>query len=258
MERESERMEERNRPLIGIVGGMAPANPVAGWPRQDTLVVPATIIQALHRAGGREAVLLPEPIEEAQAEALLDHFDGLMLIGGPDVDPLLYGEQPRAETYGVDPDRDMFEIALIHAARSRRVPLFAICRGIQIVNVALGGSLDQHIPGKTGIGDHGTPGSKDWSLHTVELEPGSLAARVLGVETAEVSCHHHQALASLGDGLRASGWARDGIVEVVERTDSWLLAVQWHPEDTAAENRAQQRLFDALVQEARARRASPV
>lgn len=251
-------MEERKRPLIGIAGGLAPANPTVGWPRQDTLVVPATILRSLHRAGGREAVLLPRPIEEAEAEALVDRFDGLILIGGPDVDPLLYGEQPHPSTYGIDPDRDMFEIALIHAVSTRRLPLFAICRGIQILNVALGGGLVQDITGRKGVGNHGTPGSSSWSLHPVRIQPDSLAARVLGAETAIASCHHHQALSRLGEGLRATGWAEDGMVEVVEGTDGWMLAVQWHPEDTAAEDPVQQRLFDALVQEAVARRASPV
>jgi putative glutamine amidotransferase len=222
------------------------------------LAVPASIIRALHRAGGREAVLLPYPIDEREGEALVDRFDGVLLIGGPDVDPLLYGEEPSPETYGVDPDRDIFEIALIRAARSRKAPLFAICRGIQIVNVALGGSLQQHITGQPGIGDHGTPGSRDWTLHEVRLEPGSLAERVMGTETSRASCHHHQALDRLGSGVRASGWARDGIVEVIEGIDGWLLAVQWHPEDTAAEDRVQQRLFDSLVQEAVARRAAMV
>jgi putative glutamine amidotransferase len=251
-------MEERQRPLIGVLGGLAPANPVAGWPRQDTLVVPATIIRAVHRAGGREAVLLPQAIEEADAEALADRFDGLLLIGGPDVDPLLYGEEPRPETYGVDPDRDMFEIAMVHAARSRRVPLFAICRGIQLLNVAHGGSLEQDISGRAGLDNHGTPGSGNWSLHDVRLEPGSLAAGVMAAETARASCHHHQALARVGEGLRPTGWARDGIVEVVEGVHGWMLGVQWHPEDTAAEDPVQQRLFDALVREAASRRTAAV
>lgn len=251
-------MNERNRPLIGVVGGLAPANPATGWPRQDTLVVPATIVRALHRAGGREAVLLPHPIEETDAEALVARFDGVMVIGGPDVDPLLYGERPRPETYGVDPERDMFEIALIHAARTLRMPLFAICRGIQIVNVAFGGSLDQHILGRPGIKEHGTPGSTNWTLHPVRIEQGSLAERVLDTQTALASCHHHQALSRLGDGLRATGWAEDGIVEVVEAAEGWLLAVQWHPEDTAADDTVQQRLFDQLVQEASARRTAAV
>jgi putative glutamine amidotransferase len=256
MKQEFVGMQERQRPLIAVAGGMAPANQITGWPRQDTLVVPASIIRAVHRAGGREAVVLPYPIEETEAEALVERFGGLLLIGGPDVDPLLYGEEPAPETYGVDPERDMFEIALIRAAIGRDVPLFAICRGIQIVNVALGGSLRQHITGEAGVVDHGTPGSKDWSLHDVRLEPGSLGARVMRTETSRASCHHHQALDRLGTGVRASGWAQDGVIEVIEGIAGWLLAVQWHPEDTAAEDSVQQRLFDALVQEAIARRAA--
>jgi gamma-glutamyl-gamma-aminobutyrate hydrolase PuuD len=255
MGREITVMDEQSRPLIGVVGGLAPANPVAGWPRQDTLVVPATIIRALHRAGGREAVLLPQPIEESEAKALADRFDGVLLLGGPDVDPLLYGEEPDPRTHGVDPQRDMFEIALIHAARTCQIPLFAICRGIQILNVAHGGSLEQHVPGRPGIGNHGTPGG-GWSMHEVRVSDDSLAARVLGAETAEVSCHHHQALARLGPGLRATGWAGDGLIEVVEGVDCWLLGVQWHPEDTAAGDAVQQRLFDSLVREAASRRTA--
>ncbi len=154
--------------------------------------------------------------------------------------------------YGVIAHRDGFELPLARAAIDRGMPVLAICRGHQIVNVALGGTLDQHITTREGVIAHGRPGAAGGSsMHSVRVQAGSRLARALGATHAEVSSHHHQAVEKLGDGLEAVAWADDGIVEGIELPgDAWVVGVQWHPEDTAATDPVQQRLFDAFVAEA--------
>jgi putative glutamine amidotransferase len=179
---------------------------------------------------------------------LLDRVDAIVLSGGPDVDPSVYGEECHDEVYGVDLAADEAEAALVRAAIERQVPALAICRGLQVVNVALGGTLHQHIPDLPGIERHGRPGEADGAwVHPIDVVPESLLASVFGTTRVEGSCHHHQAVAKVGAGLRVTATSDDGIVEGLEVEDAWLLAVQWHPEDTAAHDAAQQRLFDALV-----------
>ncbi len=232
--------------LFAVAGQVLPASRVQGW-SSDALAVPTRYLRALHRAGGQEAVLLPVPL--ADATQRLNRFDGLLLLGGGDVDPARYGEEARPEIYGVDRDRDAFEIALIREAIHLGLPTLAICRGIQILNVTLGGSLHQDIAGREDLGPHGIPGGKE-VLHKVSLKLDSRLARAMGVETVICSCHHHQALARLGNGLLPVGWTADGLIEAVELEDGWVVGVQWHPEDTAAEDPAQQRLFNGFVAQA--------
>jgi putative glutamine amidotransferase len=175
-----------------------------------------------------------------------------VLTGGPDVDPARYGQRAHNEVYGIDAVADAFELALTHAACHQGLPTLAICRGIQVLNVALGGTLDQHITGRNGVGAHGVPAVDDGSApHPVSLEEGSVVARAMGELRPTCSSHHHQAVDRLGDGLNVTGQTDDGIVEAVELDGvSTLLAVQWHPEDTAADDPAQQRLFDTVVAQA--------
>jgi putative glutamine amidotransferase len=195
-------------------------------------------------------LLDPAPIEPVDADALLARFDALVLTGGPDLDPTGFGETPHPQTYGVDPVADEFEMTLAHAAIRRSSRTLAICRGIQVVNVALGGDLYQHIADEPGVAPHGHPGEVDGHfVHDVTVEDGSLLARVLGKPEARCSCHHHQALARLGEGLHVTARSADGIVEGVELDGAPLLAVQWHPEDTAGEDPVQQRLFDWVCSE---------
>jgi putative glutamine amidotransferase len=236
------------RALIAVAGQHLPAGKVASW-REDSVAVPANYIRALHRAGGQEAILFPERIEVDEARRRLSPADGVLLIGGADVDPAYYGEEPHPECYGVNPDVDAFEMAISRAAVEMGKPLLAICRGIQVLNVAFGGSLDQHITGRDGLIGHGIPGVAP-EMHLVRLEPGSRVAKAMGVDEASVSSSHHQALARLGEGLLPVGRTGDGIVEAVEREDGWVLGVEWHPERTADEDPAQQALFDALVEQA--------
>jgi putative glutamine amidotransferase len=240
------------RPFIAMVGQSVPAGDVKSW-RDDSVALPATYLRALHRAGGQEGILAPQRVDPGEVAAVLERFDGLLLIGGGDIDPKHYGEDPMPECYGIDTEADLFEMQLVRAAIHRGMPVLAICRGFQVLNVAMGGSLDQHITGREGLVGHGIPGVRP-ELHEVRLEPGTWTAKAMGAETVTVSSSHHQAVAKVGEGLVVSGRAPDGIVEAIEHPDgSWVVAVQWHPERRAEEDPAHQGLFDALVEQAASR-----
>ena len=239
------------RALIAIVGRRFPPGSVQGWRHEEAVAVPSGYVQALRRAGAEAAILHPAPLDgDPVAERLVARFDGLVLIGGPDIDPDLYADEQHPACYGLDRVRDEFEMALVRSAIDRQMPVLAICRGIQLVNVALGGTLDQHISEREELVAHGVPEGGEGVTHPVELEPGSLVAKAMGVDRAEGLSHHHQAIERLGRGLRTVGWTSDGLVEAVELEDGWVLGVQWHPEQTAAEDPAQQGLFEALVERA--------
>ncbi len=197
-------------------------------------------------------MLLTEP-DDAAPEEILEPFDALMLMGGGDVEPSRYGAGPHPEMYGIEPDRDGLEIALLNAAARLGMPALAICRGIQVLNVAFGGTLHGHLPDVAGVGVvvHGPPLDGDPVLHDVKLAPGTRIAGAVGDEALSCSSHHHQGIDRLGEGLVATGWSEDGLVEAVEHEEGWMLGVQWHPEETAAEDPAQQALFDALVSRSR-------
>ncbi len=217
------------------------------WPYSGAAALPYRYVEAVLRAGGTPVIVN----DARDPKELLGRVDALVLTGGPDVDPARYGEAPNPNTYGVDAADDDFECALAEAALVRSVPTLAICRGIQILNVARGGTLYQHIADDPGVPPHGQPGVAGGARqHDVTLDSDSLLAEVMDATTVTASCHHHQAIAQLGDGLRVVGRAHDGIVEALELDGAFLLAVQWHPEDTADEDRPQQRLFDGLVRRA--------
>lgn len=236
------------RPLIAVPAYPIRAGRVDGWVH-PSIGVPAPYLEALQRAGAQEAVLMPVPRDPVDAKELLARFDGLLLIGGGDLDPARYGQARRQQVYGVASERDAFELALAQAALDQQMPTLAICRGHQVLNVVLGGSLDQHITDRPdGLG-HGKPGvAGGTQLHEVELFAGSRVFAAMGAGTVEVSSQHHQAIDVLGEGLRVTARAADGVIEAVERDgEPWVVGVQWHPEDTAATDPAQQRLFDAFV-----------
>ena len=239
------------RPLIAVPAYPVKAGRVQGWEKPG-VAAPTTYVEALQRAGALEAILMPVAIDDADAGEILGRFDGLLLLGGGDLRPEEYGQERRETVYGVVPHRDRFEIALARAAVDRGLPTLAICRGHQVLNVALRGSLDQHITDRPGVLDHGTPGVPGGSsVHDVELEPASRLADSMGVTHASVSSHHHQAVDRAGHGLRVTARAPDGVVEGIELDgDAWVVGAQWHPEDTAADDPAQQRLFDAFVHRA--------
>ena len=237
-------------PLIALPAYPMPPGRVDGW-ADPAVAIQAMYVESLQRAGAQEAVLGPRHLDHGEALAVLERFDGVLLPGGGDVIPERYGA-PRAEqTYGTIPMRDEFEFALCNAALEQARPIFAICRGTQVLNVALGGTLTQHItddfPGR------GTPGVEGGqNVHDVAIEAESRAGVAMGTMRARCSCHHHQAVDRVGRGLRVTARGDDGVVEALELDGPvWVTAVQWHPEDTAAGDPAQQGLFDPFVAAAR-------
>ena len=233
-----------SRPAIGICAAVEQAR-FGAWDQPATLL-PLAYTNAIQDAGG-VALLLPPDDEAAQNPAeLLDRLDALMLAGGRDVDPLSYGARPDPHTGEPSPERDRFELALVSAALERDMPVLGVCRGMQMLNVACGGTLLQHLEGELLERHRHTPGV--FSDHDVELEPGSLAARAAGAERIAVRSHHHQALAELGEGLVVTGRSpEDGIVEAVELPGKrFALGVLWHPEEDEASG-----VIGALVQAAK-------
>jgi putative glutamine amidotransferase len=236
-------------PVIGICAVRERAR-WAFWDQTAHLVAD-TYVDAIQSTGAL-AVLLP--VEPRAPERLLDRIDGLLLIGGADLDPRSYGEKPESDVEATYRARDDFEIALTRAAVERGMPYLGICRGMQVLNVALGGNLNQHLVLDDGTTPHRRiVGTFDGNEQTIRLEPGSLAARALEEEVHEGRCHHHQAVDRLGDGLVVTGRADDGVPEAIELSGGgWVLGVQWHPE--AAEKRE---LFRAFVAAARDWAAEP-
>jgi putative glutamine amidotransferase len=216
-----------------------------------------TYLDALWRAGGMEAILAPRLMENGEAEELVDRLDGLILVGGGDVDPARYGADRHEHVYGVDATSDALELALVRAALAREIPVLAICRGMQVLNVALGGTLDQHLTGRPGLIGHGQPGTGP-AIHDVVVEPGSLLSKCQGGATSIANCwsYHHQAIDTLGEGLAVSARSSDGVIEAVEFAEperrAWTVAMQWHPERTARTDPAHQGFFDELVRQASA------
>jgi putative glutamine amidotransferase len=232
------------RPLIGITTYATDAS--WGVWRLPAALIPLDYVDAVERAGGR-ALLVP-PNEDG-AEETLDALDGIVFTGGADVDPALYGAEAHPETDAPERRRDAGEMALLRAALERDLPTLAVCRGAQLLNVARGGDLVQHLPERVGHDEHKeTPGV--FSVHPVDVRAGTRLESLLGSGSA-VASHHHQSLGRLGEGLVETARAPDGTPEAVEDPGKrFLLGVQWHPE--AGED---QGLFDALVEDARAYRA---
>jgi len=212
--------------------------------------LPVEYVHAVRRAGALPWLIAPG---EPRLVELFAHLDGLVLSGGGDLDPEFYGGAQHPTLYGVNRERDRMELELAQLALERKLPTLGICRGCQVINVAFGGSLIEHLPDEVGVevAHRGSaPGTS--SLHAVELERGSRVAQIVGGLTARTSSSHHQALRRVAPGLEVTARASDGTIEAVERGDHpFYLAVQWHPEETAATDASQQRLFDALVAAAR-------
>jgi putative glutamine amidotransferase len=209
---------------------------------EEAVLVPAAYVQALERAGGRPVLIPPS---EHGIEETLDAVDGLVFSGGSDLDPDLYDQEPHDETFGVVPERDRGELALLEAALARDLPVLAVCRGSQVLNVARGGDLVQHLPDLVGDEKHKhTPGT--FADHDITLQPGTRLASLLG-DHAPVKSHHHQGFGRVGDGLRVAAHAEDGTIEAVEDPSRrFALGVLWHPE--AGEDL---KLFEELVDAAR-------
>ncbi len=238
-------------PLVAIPASRLAPGRIEGW-GAGAHAVGDTYVAALRRAGARPVILTaPEP---DPAPEVLAPFAGLVLAGGGDLDPSHYASWRDDRVYGIEPERDHLELALVAAAVDAGIPILAICRGAQVVNVAFGGSLHQHLPGMLGRGAHGDPTSGIRVTHGVEVASGSCLAEAVGTHRlAACTSVHHQGIERVGDGLVAVGWSDDGLVEALEPAEGsgWLVAVQWHPEITAANDPDQQALFNAFAHEAR-------
>lgn len=211
-------------------------------------------VDAVTDAGG-VAVLLPAR-DSPTVAALLDRVDGVILTGGGDLHPSVHGRRPHTSLYGIAAGRDRFDLRLAVAACERRMPLLAICRGMQVVNVALGGDLIIDIPSEIGTRIvHRIPEPGVVASHPIDVRRSSALATLLGTTRIDVNSSHHQAIRRVGRGLDVVAWAQDGVVEAVEATDAaWpFMGVQWHPEYRPPDNAAARRPFEALVDAARQR-----
>jgi putative glutamine amidotransferase len=234
------------RPVIGICAAIESAR----WAAWELVVnlSPRTYSLAVQRAGGLALILPPDDVVAESPDELLDMIDGLILSGGSDIDPGSYGAQPHPETGVTWPERDRFEIALGTRALERDMPVLGVCRGMQMLNVIQGGTLNQHVRDvvQNDLHRH-TPGA--FTDHEVRLDPGSLAAGVVGAERTDVKSAHHQGVDELGEGVVASGYADDGLVEALELPDrGFAVGVLWHPEEDE-----RSRVIGSLVEEARLR-----
>ena len=234
-------LEQEHRPLIGLTVGAAQARDGLEYVRLRT-----TYAQAVEAAGGLP-VLVPPIGDSSALGALLERLDGLVLPGGGDVDPAAYGE-PMNGSQPPNVELDRLELDAALWAAERDMPMLGICRGQQVINVAMGGSLIQHMDG------HAPDGPREQLHHGLRVAPESRLANVLGFTQLRVNSHHHQAVKRLGAGLVAVAWAEDGTIEGIEAPDrAWLMAVQFHPEDLVPEHEASQRLFSEFIERARER-----
>ena len=241
-----------SRPAIAIVTPVIEAT-FGVW-NQPAALLPDGYVNAVRQAGGLALLTTPERQLVQEPDELLERVDGLLLSGGHDMDPGCYGAERHEATNNVDALRDAFEIALTRRAVQRNMPVLGICRGIQVLNVAFGGTLHQHLPESVGHEDHRrVPGSFDGADHDVRLTPGSLAALAAGELLHATKSHHHQGVDRIGEGLVVTGTATlDGLTEAIELPERrFVLGVQWHPE---ADDRS--RVVGALVQAALDYRAS--
>ncbi len=235
---------------MSAVIGICAAVEKARWGAWDETITmaPRAYAAAVQATGAIAFLLPPDASAIAEPDRILDRIDALMLAGGSDVDPASYGAAPDPQTKGVWPERDAFELALARRALERELPILGVCRGMQMLNIACGGTLVQHLPDQLG-GDERhrhTPGT--YGDHEVELEPGSLAAASAGSARLTVKSHHHQGVDRIGEGLLITGRSvPDGIVEALELPDRpYALGVLWHPEEDVKSS-----IIDSLVEAAR-------
>lgn len=216
------------RPVLGVTTYLQQAQ-TGVW---DVMAcfLPAIYIEGLTLAGGIATLLPPQPVDADVADRVLDGLDGLVLTGGRDVDPASYGQPPHPSTDEPARERDAWEFALVGRALERGLPVLGICRGAQVLNVALGGTLHQHLPDVVGHNWH-QAGNAVFNTSVISTVPGTRLAALIG-ESTDAQCYHHQAIAELGKGLIATAWDPDGVVEAVEIPGpAFVVAVQWHPEE---------------------------
>lgn len=235
------------QPVIGIALGR----------ELDEWTVGCAYVQAIEEAGGI-AVCLP-PVAWDELTGTRFHFlDGVLLPGGSDIDPLHYGEEPLPENGALEPERDRFELPLARWALERHVPVFGICRGMQVLNVAAGGTLYQDLPSQ-GIArvQHRQKAPRDYPTHWIEIAIGSLLARITGETCIRVNTFHHQGVRQPAPGFQVSAMARDGVIEAIEMPHHpFALGVQWHPEAMIQSDPVQRALFTHFVEAARMERKS--
>lgn len=227
-----------SQPMIGLS--------TYGVAHSEGFNIPAEYVQSILRAGGMPLLLPTAAVDPV--DGWLEKIQGLVLIGGGDIDPTCYGAAPHDTIYNLDSDRDACEFALARGALERRLPLLAICRGMQVINVVLGGSLHRHLPEVFGEQvAHRLP-PRETARHPVDIKSDAHIAQAMGDNRVATVSWHHQAVDRLGAGLHPVAWAEDGVIEALEQEGNPnLLAVQWHPELSAADDPAQQGLFDRLV-----------
>lgn len=233
----SQRVRLRSRPLIGVTTSeVRRAETVAptpeGEPPHHEMALGLTYLRALEAAGGLPVVI--PPLDLDAIEPLLDRLAGVCLSGGPDLHPQAYGAEPHESLGPTWPDLDRFELAIAARADARRIPLLAICRGTQALNVIRGGTLVQHLPDlaqSNGDVQHRQPNPGTEATHDIRIDPGSRLATTIDASDVDVNSFHHQAIDRLGDGLVATAWAADGTIEAIEDPSrSFLIGVQWHAE----------------------------
>jgi putative glutamine amidotransferase len=219
------------RPVIGICGALVQAQ--WGFWNQPAVLLARNYMTAIQAAGGMAVMIPPDPELERDPDQILEMIDGLILAGGTDIDPASYGAARDPAVVETAPERDATELALTRRAWERDLPVLGICRGMQLINVARGGTLIQDLPDEVGHEDHRrVPGSFDGADHNVRLNPGSLAARAAGEEVHVTKSHHHQGVDVLGEGLEITGRSTlDDLPEAIEAPERrFVLGVQWHPE----------------------------
>ena len=238
-------MNGRSRPNIGVTAATERVS-YGVWEDIPAVISPARYIQAVQRAGGRPVLLPPDREDAEDPGGILGLLDALVVTGGAgDLDPALYGDERHPETGPVQEERDAYELALVRGALECEMPILGVCRGMQILNVAYGGTIEQHLPEVLGHEGHRhTPGT--FADHEVRLDPDSLAARAAGANRTPVKSHHHQEIKDVGSGLAVTGWAaEDDAVEALEDPScSFVLGVLWHPEEDD-----ESQLIKALVSE---------
>jgi len=241
------------KPVIGITTGGRSEGYITSAHYDAFYSTPAQYVDAVRRAGGIP-FLIPPGGEDWNA--VLQLVDGVIITGGTDISPTEYnGNADHQKLYPADRERDTTEISLAkHLMQEKQTPLLCICRGIQVLNVAAGGTLNEHVPDIIDEDIHRSP-EGIWAMQDVTVKEDSLAAHVMGTTQVNTTSGHHQSLKDIGEGLRVVAKAPDGIIEAVEMPDHpWLIAVQWHPEVTAMKDDSQQALFNELVEQAKQRK----
>ena len=242
------------RPVVGLTTYLEQAK-TGVWDVRAALL-PDIYFEGVTRAGGIAVLLPPQPVDDEIAARVLDGLDGLVITGGKDVDPARYGQAPHPKTDQPRRDRDAWEFALLAGALRRGLPVLGICRGAQVLNVALGGTLHQHLPDVVGHTGHQL-GNAVFNTSQVRTVPGTRLATLIG-QSSDAQCYHHQAIARLGEGLVASARDSAGVIEAVEKDpglpgDNFVLAVQWHPEERLDDLRLFQAVVEAAASFARGR-----